>query len=186
MFITKIITIFVDHELFIIYKDMLIEVFNNPGYHANLEEGIIYGIRGQKLIPCKTHNGYYTVTVNNKRQKVHRLILMTATQSSGAGMQVNHKDGNKANNRLDNLEWSTPKENARHAEKTGLRTHKVSVTRKDRQLTDKDVLEIKRCISLEMSPAEIRKSCPKATSKNIYAIKNNLSYKLIKDNTEVN
>ena len=81
---------------------MLVELFNNKGYYADLDNGIIYGTRGQKLIPCKTYNGYYTVTVNNKRQKIHRLILTTATQSNGEGLQVNHKDGDKANNKLSN------------------------------------------------------------------------------------
>ena len=66
---------------------MLVELFNNKGYYADLDNGIIYGTRGQKLIPCKTYNGYYTVTVNNKRQKIHRLILTTATQSNGEGLQ---------------------------------------------------------------------------------------------------
>lgn len=165
---------------------MLVEVFNNKGYYADLENGIIYGTRRQKLIPCKVHNGYYTVTVNNKRQKVHRLILMTATNSSGNGLQVNHKDGNKANNGVSNLEWCTPKENTIHAELRGLRTHIQTKIRKDRKLTDDEVRTIKNYILLGQSTKQIREVCPNANPKNVYAIKNKLSYKLIKDNTEVN
>lgn len=165
---------------------MLVEVFNNKGYYADLENGIIYGTRGQKLIPCKVHNGYYTVTVNNKRQKVHRLILITATICSGNGLQVNHKDGNKANNGVSNLEWCTPKENTIHAELRGLRTHIQTKIRKDRELTDDEVGTIKNYILLGRSTKQIREVCPNANPKNVYAIKNKLSYKLIKDNTEVN
>lgn len=164
---------------------MLVEVFNNKGYFADLENGVIYGTRKQKLVPCKTHNGYYTVTVNNKRQKIHRLILMTATQSDGNGLQVNHIDGNKSNNKAINLEWVTPKENTQHAEVAGLRTHIQTKIRKDRKLSDEEVTEIKHYLSQGWSSSQIISVCPKANYKNIYAIKNNLSYKLVKDNTEV-
>lgn len=129
---------------------MLVEVFNNKGYYADLENGIIYGTKGQKLIPCKVHNGYYTVTVNNKRQKIHRLILMTATKNSGIGLQVNHKDGDKTNNKLSNLEWVTAKENTRHAELNGLRTHIQKKIRKDRKLSDAEVLTIKKLYIIRM------------------------------------
>lgn len=165
---------------------MLVEVYNNVGYHADLENGIIYGTRGQQLKPCITHNGYYTVTVNNKRQKVHRLILMTATNCSGEGLQVNHKDGNKSNNKINNLEWATPCENTRHAEINNLRRHIPSKIRRDRRLTDEEVLIIKTGLSQGLSTKEIKEMCLNANPKNIYAIKNNLSYKLVKDNTEVN
>lgn len=165
---------------------MLVELFNTKGYYADLDNGIIYGTRGQKLIPCKTHNGYYTVTVNNKRQKIHRLILTTATQSSGEGLQVNHKDGDKANNKLSNLEWVNAKENTYHAEILGLRTHIQTKVRKDRKLTDDEVRLIRYCSLLGWNTKQIKEICPKANPKNIYAIKNNLSYKAVKDNTEVN
>ena len=164
---------------------MLVELFNNKGYYADLDNGIIYGTRGQKLIPCKTYNGYYTVTVNNKRQKIHRLILTTATQSNGEGLQVNHKDGDKANNKLSNLEWVSAKENTHHAEMTGLRTHIQTKVRKDRKLTDDEVRLIRYYSSLGWNTKQIKEICPKANPKNIYAIKNNLSYKAVKDNTEV-
>lgn len=165
---------------------MLVEVFNHSGYKVNLNTGEIYGLRGQLLKPCKTYNGYYTVTLGNKRYKVHRLVLTTATNSSGEGLQVNHKDGNKSNNKLENLEWCTAKENTKHAEYLNLRTHKNTVIRADRKLNDKEVILIKKYLKEGKSSKEICSLVKSANYKNIYAIKNNLSYKLITVNTEIN
>lgn len=83
------------------------------------------------------------------------------------------------------LIWVTPKENTLHAEKLGLRTHKNTVTRKDRKLSDAEVLKIRELTSLGLSTSEIRKIVPNANPKNVYAIKNNRNYKYVKDNTEI-
>lgn len=111
---------------------------------------------------------------------------MTATQNSGIGLQVNHIDGNKSNNKISNLEWVDAKSNTRHTEIAGLRTHNQTKVRKDRKLSDDDVKVIKYYLSLGWGTKKIKEICPKANPKNVYAIKNNLSYKTIKDNTEVN
>lgn len=155
----------------------LVEVFNHKGYFADLEKGEIYGLKNQRLKPCVTHNGYFTVTLGQKRYKVHRLILCTATQMSGENLQVNHKDGDKSNNRVSNLEWCTAKENTQHAETLGLRTHINKTIRKDSKLSIEEAKIIKELISKGLSTVEIRKIVPKANPKNIYAIKNNRSYK---------
>lgn len=164
---------------------MLVNVFNANGYKADLELGKIYGPKGNELKPSKTDNGYYTVNVNNKRTKVHRLILMTATNSDGNGLQVNHKDGDKSNNKVSNLEWVTAKQNVAHAEYYKLRTHIQTKVRKDRKLTDEEVLTIRNLINKGLGTRDIKKVCPNANPKNVYAIKNNRNYKSVKDNTEL-
>lgn len=84
--------------------------------------GHIY--RDGKPLKQDTSSGYARVTLymNGKRYKflVHRLVAQHF-YVPGDGEEVNHKDGNKLNNCVDNLELCTPKQNIAHAIKTGLR-----------------------------------------------------------------
>lgn len=68
--------------------------------------------------------GYYTVDLwkNNKRKnfKIHRLIAIYFIPNPKNKGYVNHIDGDKTNNNLINLEWTTALENNRHARITGL------------------------------------------------------------------
>lgn len=68
--------------------------------------------------------GYLRVKLckNNKSRRVliHRLIAEHFIPQPHGFNVVNHKDGNKQNNSISNLEWTTQKENIRHARETGL------------------------------------------------------------------
>ena len=82
---------------------------------------------GKMLItsPDRKRNGYLKLTLSkNDVQKnvlVHRLVACAFIPNPKQLKEVNHKDGNKMNNCVDNLEWVTREENTSHAIKTGLR-----------------------------------------------------------------
>ncbi|WP_372011438.1 HNH endonuclease signature motif containing protein [Paenibacillus chitinolyticus] len=65
-------------------------------------------------------SGYYFVSYNSKTYLTHRLVAQYFIDPIPKGMVVNHKDGNKTNNHVDNLEIVTYKENTRHAFDHGL------------------------------------------------------------------
>jgi hypothetical protein len=70
--------------------------------------------------------GYWRVNVRGADGKyasrtVHRLLMLTYSPPTSPGLQINHIDGNKQNNSLDNLEWVTHRQNLDHAWVTGLR-----------------------------------------------------------------
>lgn len=79
----------------------------------------------KELLGRKTRGGYRQVVLytNGKRKAfyIHVLVAKTFIPNPNNLPEVNHKDGNKENNTVNNLEWVTSKENSLHAVKTGLR-----------------------------------------------------------------
>ena len=65
-------------------------------------------------------NGYIRVYIYNKTYALHRLIALTFIENPENKEQVNHIDGNKLNNSVENLEWTTCSENNIHKFKIGL------------------------------------------------------------------
>lgn len=70
--------------------------------------------------------GYYYISLSKngivKKQHIHRLVAKTFIPNPDNKICVNHKDGNKLNNFIDNLEWNTYSENNQHAYDNGLKT----------------------------------------------------------------
>ena len=83
----------------------------------------------ERILKPNVMKGYQCVTLQYdgavKVYRVHRLVIEAfGTAQPTAEHQVNHIDGDKANNCIWNLEWVTPKENTDHAFDTGLRPRK--------------------------------------------------------------
>lgn len=82
--------------------------------------------KGKPLLGSIGTNGYVKVTLyTNKFRIVHRLVW--GAFSGRPAIQVNHINGIKTDNRLENLENVTAKENSAHAYDTGLRKRKITI-----------------------------------------------------------
>lgn len=114
------------------------------------------------LTPYISSTGYYKVSLvkNNKRsdKRIHRLLASAFIPNPNNKPNINHIDGNKLNNRIDNLEWCTQKENTIHAIETGLR--------KVKSLTKDEMIEL--YVNQHLGIKQIAKQ-------------NNISYKKVKD-----
>ena len=112
------------------WKQVFDEKYGYLNYEVN-EEGDVRNINTKKL--CKKHfdgpDGYIfhelvvdTRTGKIKFIRVHRIVAQTFKPIHFKDQTVvNHIDGNKQNNHIDNLEWVTPRYNSIHAVKLGLR-----------------------------------------------------------------
>lgn len=94
--------------------------------------------------------GYRKVMLcNGKRQlkkNVHVLVMLAFVGPVPKGHEVNHKDGMKANCRLQNLEYATPSQNMRHAVRIGLRNFRLpsGADSSRAKFTNEQVAEIRR------------------------------------------
>ena len=95
-----------------------------------------YGMVGRIMPQTIQRKGYYAVTfhMNNKAycRKVHRLVIEAFKPNPDNLPCINHIDGNKLNNHIDNLEWCTYQHNMQHAVRTGL-THPHRWTDEERK-----------------------------------------------------
>jgi len=71
------------------------------------------------LKPVINCAGYYVVSLHNnanaKTHLIHRLLAIAFIPNPEKKPQINHKDKNKLNNNLSNIEWCTSRENSRHS-----------------------------------------------------------------------
>ena len=101
-----------------ILDERWLPVVGNDGYLV-LDQGRVRQIATGALIGTKNGNypgvGLRQNDGTTRTLAIHRLVMAAFTGVCPAGIHVNHKNGDAGDNRLANLEYVTPKENARHA-----------------------------------------------------------------------
>jgi len=123
-------------------------------------------VNGKERKPTLAAHGYYVISIEGKLRYIHRLVAETYIPNPEKKPQVNHINGIKTDNRVENLEWATSKENMNHAKENGLWGQNILDKRK---LTDEQIKEIKE------------KYIPRKYSYNKIADEYNVDYRTIWD-----
>ena len=107
-----------------------IEMFDNK--YTVSSDGSVYSLKGIKkmLVGKIAKSGYREVVISHLGKKkyllVHRLVASTFLPNPNDYRTVNHKDGNKLNNNVSNLEWCSDSDNLIHARDNGLLNTKIN------------------------------------------------------------
>jgi len=117
----------------------------------------------EKLMKYALYGGYAYVHLSlqggqSKLKTIHRLVAQAFISNPENKPQVNHKDGNKLNNCVDNLEWATAKENSQHAWDMGLFESKRLAISKHHSKPVIDITTGKKYGSLKLACTDIGES----------------------------
>ena len=138
---------------------------------------------GKVLVSVPDTRGYMCVCLYNDGKRhtalVHHLVTKSFLGDRPLGREVNHINGDKKNNRLENLEYVTSSENQRHAYRIGLKSNKGE-KHPGSKLTEDDVYEILHLLETGVAQAEIAR-CFDVTRTTIWRIAHGKNWTHLKE-----
>ena len=94
---------------------MWFKIKDFPTYEIT-KDGQVRNSKTHKILSqCLGSKGYYQINIGGKCRRLHVLLAQTFIENPLNLETVNHKDGNKINNNLSNLEWLSRADNCKHA-----------------------------------------------------------------------
>lgn len=127
----------INEKLFLVYKDGAIQSLGSKRTD------------GKRLTPIN-RKGYLYINIfskwRHKQKAIHRMVAETYLPNPHNKPQVNHKNGIKTDNRVENLEWVTGSENTKHAVDTGLIKKRFGQDNHQSKLTNEQRAYIKRLL----------------------------------------
>lgn len=141
--------------------------------------------RQERILSLVNSSGYKYIDLCEcgirKKEAVHRLVATAFIQNPNNKPEVNHKDLNRGNNFVGNLEWVTRSENSLHASKNGALPDQWGENNPYSKLTTKEVRDIKNRIKEGQTVYYIhKKHYPHLHQQTLYGIKSNKRWKKVK------
>ena len=155
------------------------EIINHPNYEINELGQIRNKIKSNLLTPFKTTNGYLRVRISNKGvYQLHYLIALHFINNPNNYKEINHINGNKLDNSINNLEWSTRSLNMIHSYQNNLSKNTFNNKGEkhyNAKLKKDDIIKIKKMLNNNIIQKEIAKLFNVSTQ-TINNIKNNKNW----------